>query len=180
MGRSVLTWNLRKRHQVCAQIEKFSKSVPPVTLKIHSLAVHKFLCKTFFKLLKLILGKTFLWMILKRKRYTRLIYYLIKLMKRLSVKISFFTSSSLSHCFSRLSAFLYSMPFRNDKMYCKIIGCYSTYLLKCNWKRKTWKVFFGCQILGAQTGIPVSQTAWIRHCVLRLLLVDQKSFCHQS
>ena len=38
----------------------------------------------------------------------------------------------------------------------------STYsFLKHNWKKKTGKVFFGLQSLGAQTGIPVSQMVWI-------------------
>ena len=31
-------------------------------------------------------------------------------------------------------------------------------------KKKAWKLFFGCQSFGAQTGIPVIQTAWICQC----------------
>lgn len=40
---------------------------------------------------------------------------------------------------------------------------FNKFLLKCNWKKKNWKVFFRRQSLGVQTRIPVSQTARIRH-----------------
>ena len=53
-------------------------------------------------------------------------------------------------------------------MHCEIIDRYLNVLfveiqLK---KKKTWKVFFGRQSLGAQTSILVSQTTWIGHCRL--------------
>ena len=87
-----------------------------------------------------------------------------KLMKTLSFTVSSFASTSLSHCFSLLYAFLYSKPFQNSLMHCEIIDRYfNVFLLKYNWKKKTWKVFFGRKSLGAQTGIPVSQTALTRH-----------------
>ena len=38
-------------------------------------------------------------------------------------------------------------------------------LVKYNREKKTWKVFFGWQSLGVQTGIPVSQLAYIRLCM---------------
>ena len=51
----------------------------------------------------------------------------------------------LSHSFSLLSWFWCSRPFQNNHMHCEIVDNYLTYfLLKCNWKKKTWKIFFGC------------------------------------
>ena len=51
----------------------------------------------------------------------------------------------LSHSFSLLSWFCCSRPFQNNHMHCEIVDNYLTYLLlKCNWKKKTWKIFFGC------------------------------------
>ena len=43
-----------------------------------------------------------------------------------------------------------------------LITTSTCFLLKCKWK-KNLKVFFGRQSLGAPTGLPVSQTTWIRH-----------------
>ena len=37
-------------------------------------------------------------------------------------------------------------------------------LVEIQLKKENSKIAFGRQSLGAQTGIPVSQTAWIRHC----------------
>ena len=45
-----------------------------------------------------------------------------------------------------------------------LIATLTYFLFKCNWKRKLEECFFGCQGLGSQTGIPVFQTTWIRHC----------------
>ena len=51
-------------------------------------------------------------------------------------------------------------------MHCEIIHRYfNIFFVETSLKKKTWKVLFGRQGLGAQTGIPVSQTAWI-HWVL--------------
>ena len=72
----------------------------------------------------------------------------------------------LTHCFYLLSAFLISKPFQNNYIHFEIIDhCFNVFF---RWnkteKEKTWKVFFGWQNLGAQTGIPVSKTAWTHHC----------------
>ena len=42
-----------------------------------------------------------------------------------------------------------------------VIGTSTYFLLKYNWKSKTWKVFFGCQSFGAQTSFLGLPTAWI-------------------
>ena len=52
----------------------------------------------------------------------------------------------------------------------------STYfLLKYHCKKKTWKAFFRCHSLDAQTGIPVSQTAWIHPCMTCILELNLPS-----
>ena len=63
-----------------------------------------------------------------------------------------------------------SKQFRNNYMHCEVTGRYSMhFLLKYNWRKETWKVFFGSQSLGAQTDMLVSQTAWICHWLIILL-----------
>ena len=59
LGRPVHTSNPRRWHHGWRRVEKFSKFVPPETVKIRSLALSflRFLCKSFFKLLKLSLRK---------------------------------------------------------------------------------------------------------------------------
>ena len=59
LGRLVHISKPRRRHHGWRKAEKFSKCVPPDTLKMHSLAlsVLRFLCKTFSKLLKVTLRK---------------------------------------------------------------------------------------------------------------------------
>ena len=71
----------------------------------------------------------------------------------------------------RLIVFLFSLHFcilsHFEILRCidkSLISTSTYFLLQYNWKKKTWKVFFGCLSLGAQTGIPVSQAAWICHC----------------
>ena len=49
--------------------------------------------------------------------------------------------------------------------------------LKYNWKKKTWKTFFGYQSLGSQTVKLVSQTAWIRHNMTFILKLNLPSSC---
>ena len=51
---------------------------------------------------------------MKEKANTGVIYYLVKRMKTLLLAVSSFASTSLSHCFSLLSAFLYFKSFRNN------------------------------------------------------------------
>ena len=63
-------------------------------------------------------------------------------MKTLSLKVSFFASISLSHCFSRLPAFLYSMPFRNNKMHCEIIDRYFNEFVEIQLKEENLKSIF--------------------------------------
>ena len=70
-------------------------------------------------------------------------------MKTLLLTVSSFTSTSLSHCFSLLSAFLYSKPFRNNKMHCEIIDRYfniffvEIQLENGNLKSVLWVLEFG-------------------------------------
>ena len=109
----------------------------------------------------------------KVKANTRMIYQVVKWMKTLSLK---FLLSLRLLC---LIVFLFCLHFCILKPF-EIIRCIVKsliatwtfflllllvflFLLKYNWKKKTWKVFFGRQSLGVQTGIPVSQTAWIYH-----------------
>ena len=60
LGRPVHTLNTGRHHHGWHRADKFSKFVPPDTLKKHSLAhsVLRILCKRFSKLLKLTLQKT--------------------------------------------------------------------------------------------------------------------------
>ena len=62
----------------------------------------------------------------------------------------------LLRCFSVLSAILSSKPFRIRCFVKSLMATSIYFLMKYNWKKKTWKVFFGCHIFGAQTGIPVT------------------------
>ena len=63
----------------------------------------------------------------------------------------------LSHCFSLLSVFLSSKPFRNNLMYCEIIDCYfNIFFVEIQLRIKTWKVFFESQSVGTQTGLNTS------------------------
>ena len=83
---------------------------------------------------------------------TCVIYYAVKLMKTLSLTVSFFTSTYLSHCFSLLSAFLYFKPFQNNQMHCEIINRYfkiyiyffEIQLKKEKLKSAFWTPEFGC------------------------------------
>ena len=71
----------------------------------------------------------------------------------------------LSHCFSFLSALCLLSHLEIIRYIMKSMIANSMYfLLKYNWKKKTWKVFFGQPSFGTQTGIAVSQTAWIYQC----------------
>ena len=68
--------------------------------------------------------------------------------------------------FSSVCFFCFLSHFEINKCSVKSLITILTYfLLKYNWKKKTRKVFFGHYSLSAQTGIPVSQTAWIRHWI---------------
>ena len=86
-------------------------------------------------------------------------------MKKLLWTVSSFAATS--YClivFLFCLHFLPSKPFQKNEMHCESLILTSTYfLLKYNWRKKTWKVFFGLQSLGTHRGILVSQTAWIRH-----------------
>ena len=62
--------------------------------------------------------------------------------------------------------FLYSKLFRNRCILKSLIATSTNFLLKKNWKKKTWKVLFRRQSLGSQVEILVSQTAEICHCSL--------------
>ena len=89
-----------------------------------------------------------------------MIYYVVKWMKTLSLTVSSFASTSLSHCFSLLSAFLYSKPFRNNTMHCEIIDRHfnvffvEIQLKKGNLKSVLWALEFG--LPNRYTGLPNS------------------------
>ena len=53
-----------------------------------------------------------------------------------------------------------------------LIATSTNYLLKYNWKTKTWKVCFGCQSFGPQTSTLVPQTAQIHHWEVHLLFTN--------
>ena len=96
----------------------------------------------------------------------------------------------LLYCFPFLSAFLPSKSFRNNEMHSESTDRYvffveiqmkkenlkTYFLLKCNWKKTTWKMFFGRKSLGTKTNIPVSQTTWIRHCYVSYLTYQNRCF----
>ena len=96
----------------------------------------------------------------KRKANTRMIYYVVNWMKTL-VDSFFFSLRPLCLIVYLLSAFLYSKPFWNNWMHCEIIDRYfNVFFVKIQLKKEN---------LDAQTGIPVSQTAWVCHCWMELL-----------
>ena len=67
----------------------------------------------------------------------------------------------LSHCFSHLFAFCQLSHFEIIRCIVKLMIATSTcFLLKCNWKKRSWKMLFGHQSLGIHASILVSQTAW--------------------
>ena len=89
--------------------------------------------------------------------------YVFKYMKTLSYTISSFT---LSH--SCLAVFLFCLHFcllsHFEIIRCvvkSLIANFNIFFVEIQLKNKTWKVFCGCQGLGAQIGILVSQMAWI-------------------
>ena len=64
-------------------------------------------------------------------------------MKTLSLTVSSFVSTSLSHCFSLLSAFLYSKPFQNNWMLCEIIDRYfNIFFVEIQLKKENLKHVF--------------------------------------
>ena len=69
-------------------------------------------------------------------------------MKTLSLTVSFFALISLSHCFSPLSAFLYSVPFQNNKMHCEIIDRYFNIFVEIQLKEDNWKGIFWASDFG--------------------------------
>ena len=99
------------------------------------------------------------------------IYYGCKWMKKLSQTISSFASTSF-WLFFFLLPLLSSKQFQNNYALRTHTSLFNIFLLKYNWKKWTWKVFFGCQSLGAQTGIPFYKTAWKCHCICYTLCVN--------
>ena len=92
-----------------------------------------------------------------------MIYYIFKWMKTLLQTVSSFTST-----LSCLIVFLFclhfcSKPFRNNWIHCEITDCYFNIFFVEIQLKKNWKVLFGSQSLGIQTGIVVSQMTWICH-----------------
>ena len=65
-------------------------------------------------------------------------------MKTLSLTVSSFATTSLSHYFSLLSAILYFKPFRKSYMYCEIFDHYfSVFFLDIQLKKENLKSLFG-------------------------------------
>ena len=101
----------------------------------------------------------------KEKTNTRVICYVVKWMITVSLTVSSLALTSLSHCFFFCLHFCILSHFKIIRCIVKSFIATSRYfLLKYNWKNKTWKVLFGQEGLGAQTGIQVSLTVWTRHC----------------
>ena len=64
-------------------------------------------------------------------------------MKTLSLTVSSFASTTLSHCFSLLSAFLYSKPFQNNQKHCEIIDRYlKAFFVEIQLKKENLKIVF--------------------------------------
>ena len=111
-----------------------------------------------------------------------MIYYGAQWMKTLLLTISSFVSTSLLHCFSLLSPFLYSNPFRNIEMHREISDChFNRFFAEIQLKKENSKSAFGRQSLGDQTGTLVSQTAWICHWYIsgslnfwRKIIIEEK------
>ena len=92
-----------------------------------------------------------------------MIYYKVKQIKTLLQSISSFGSTSFY-----LIIFLFCLHFcllSHFKIIRRILKSLITtlmyFLLKYNWKNKTWKELFGSQSLGMESSILVSKTAWI-------------------
>ena len=77
-------------------------------------------------------------------------------MKTLSLTVSCFASTSLSHCFSLPFAFLYSKPFWNNYMHCEIIERYfNIFFIEIQLKIK----YFGSP--NWYTGLPNAWNTWL-------------------
>ena len=89
----------------------------------------------------------------KEKVNTSVICYVVTWMKIVSLTVLSFTTTALSHCFSFLSAFFILSHFKIIRGIMKLLTATSTnFLLKCNWKKKTWKMFF--ERPNRYTGLP--------------------------
>ena len=149
-------WTHEGATMVGAEWINFQNLCKPNTLKMHSLAlfVLSFLCKIFFKLLKLSL----------RKILFRLWFFKVHMFKQKTIflTVSSFASTSLSRCFSLLSPFFVLSYLEIIRCIVRsLIATLKCFLLKYNWKNKTWKMFF----CGARVWVPkqVNQMAWIHH-----------------
>ena len=79
----------------------------------------------------------------KEKVNTSVICYVVTWMKTVSLTVLSFTLTTLSHCLSFLSAFFILSHFKIIRGIMKSLTTTSTnFLLKYNWKKKTWKMFF--------------------------------------
>ena len=75
---------------------------------------------------------------------------------------------------SHFISFLHFCPLSYFKIIKCIVKSLTATLVEIQLKKENSKIAFGRQSLGAQTGIPVSQTAWIRHCRRLEILVFRK------
>ena len=107
----------------------------------------------------------------KRKVNTSVICYVVTWMKTVSLTVLSFTTTALSHCLSFLSAFFILSHFKIIRGIMKSLTTTSTnFLLKYNWKKKTWKMFFECP--NRYTGFPNSlNTSLIIFRVLAAVLL---------
>ena len=167
LGRSL--HRAHEAHHGRCRAGKFSKFVSPDALKMYSLAIPvlRFLWKTFSKLDKYTLRNTSLRKETKKKKRT-FAWSITYLNEWKHFCRQFSTFASTSFC---LVVFLFCLHFcllsyfEIIRSIVKSLIATSKYFFwKYNWK-KSWLVLFGRQSLGAQIGILVSQTTWIRHWV---------------
>ena len=99
---------------------------------------------------------------IQEKPNTCVISYVVKWIKTIFLTVSSFASTSLSRCFSLLSPFFVLSYLEIIRCIVRsLIATLKCFLLKYNWKNKTWKMFFW----GARVWVPkqVNQMAWIHH-----------------
>ena len=99
-------------------------------------------------------------------------------LKTLLLTVSPFASTSLSHCFSLLSPFLYSNPFRNIEMHCEITDRQPLQQIYC-WntteKRKLEKCFWAPEV-----GWPNRYTGLSNGLNMPLMYIDESELLKKN
>ena len=85
-----------------------------------------------------------------------------------------FINNFFIHFDNFLSHFISFLHFCPVSYFQSIVKSLTATFIEIQLKKENSKIAFGRQSLGAQTGIPVSQTAWIRHCRRLEILVFRK------